>query len=42
MPRVVDLQSGPDDLSDGVGSDGQPSVSRSAAEDSDSEWALTG
>ena len=38
MPRVVDLQSGPDDLSDGVGSDGQPSVSRSAAEDSDSDY----
>src|SRR6202165_40951 len=38
MPRVVDLQSGADDLSDGVGSDGQPSVSRSAAEDSDSDY----
>ena len=35
MPRVVDLQSGPDDLSDGVGSDGQPSVLRMSGNDSD-------
>jgi len=35
MPRAFDLQSGPDDLSDAVGSDGQPPVLRRGDDESD-------